>query len=334
MSEDGQHVGEGSTTPLSNWGVFREKPEIGTLNYLTTDVVLRAAQSIKTGQRFPLNIPINEPSNSATGVPWFKPTSAGYKRVTFRRNSMGKPLSRGVAVLNDDYVTIATQGSSQWDSFIHAGLKEEGHDGVFWNGVGLDAVDENGVAHKNTIDRVAEVGIVGRGILIDVARMIANGRSDPLPLDHVITPDETQACLQAQGVIVHPGDIMCFRTGWTERYMDADRDTRERLCTGESGSHPCVPGINADHARMAYEQKWAAVTSDNIGVEAIPLADFSRSAHVTILRNLGVIFGEILIFRELSEVCAADSRWDFFFVAVPMLIPGGMGSPANAIAIR
>jgi hypothetical protein len=51
-------------------------------------------------------------------------------------------------------------------------------------------------------------------------------------------------------------------------------------------------------------------------------------------RNLGLPFGEILCFRELAAASAEDRRWTFFFVAVPLWIPGGMGSPANAIPIR
>jgi hypothetical protein len=38
--------------PLSAWGMWKETPELGALNHLTDEVVLRAAQEeIKTGQR-------------------------------------------------------------------------------------------------------------------------------------------------------------------------------------------------------------------------------------------------------------------------------------------
>lgn len=51
-------------------------------------------------------------------------------------------------------------------------------------------------------------------------------------------------------------------------------------------------------------------------------------------RNLGLPFGELFDFRDLAIACSADRRYDFFFVSQPLYIPGGMGSPANAMAIR
>lgn len=52
------------------------------------------------------------------------------------------------------------------------------------------------------------------------------------------------------------------------------------------------------------------------------------------LRNLGLPFAELLDFGALGRACQGDRRWAFLVVAVPLYIPGGIGSPANAIAIR
>jgi len=332
---DMSESGTANAPPLSNWGVFEPNGELGTLNYLTADVVHHASRCIRTGERFTLNLPLNVPTNPETGTPWFKPDGPRFERVTFRHAMRGKPTPGGVPIVSDDAVTFSTQGSSQWDAFIHAGIQEEGSDAVFWNGVGLDAIDATGFPHKNAIDKVAKAGIVGRGVLLDIARFVADGRPDPLPLDHIITPDQTLACIKAEDLDMLPGDIVCYRTGWTERLIEADVATQKKLCSKDNDGHfPKIPGINGEHAAIAHRQKWAAVTADNIGVDYSPLGDFSKSAHVTMQRNLGVIFGEMLIFQDLAKACAADRRWEFFFVAVPLYIPGGMGSPANAIAIR
>jgi hypothetical protein len=69
-------------------------------------------------------------------------------------------------------------------------------------------------------------------------------------------------------------------------------------------------------------------------VEALPMPPGPQNAHVRMLRNLGLPFAELLDFGALSRACLRDRRWDFLFVAVPLYIPGGIGSPANAIAIR
>ena len=286
---------------------------------------------MRLGERHPLNLPVNEPAKPDTGVPAFK-AAPPYKRTSFRVNARG---GDGGLIINDDYIVLATQGSSHWDAMAHAGMSEPGVDGLFYNGWRTDVIDGDGATRRGGIDRFAQAGIVGRGVLLDVARIHAHGEPDPLPSDHVITPDETQACLTAQGVTVQDGDIMCFRTGWTEAYLDADREGRAALLKPSPGeSFPSNPGIHSNHMAMARDQRWGAVTADNAAVEAVPTGPASQSAHVLMLRNLGLAFGEVLNFRSLAARCADDRRWEFLFVAVPFWIPGGAGSPANAIAIR
>jgi kynurenine formamidase len=319
-----------NTPELSNWGVFGGDDDVGTINYLTHEAVLRGVAAVRLGDRYPLNLPMDLPSDPDTGVPTFKPDAPAYQKVTYRRNA-----ARSGLVVNDDYVGFATQASSQWDALIHVGLEEDGVDGVYYNGVDTSAVGEDGIARRNGIDAVARRGIVGRGVLLDVARFVAGGSGEPLPRDHVITPDETRDCVTSQGLEIQPGDIVCFRTGWTEAYVDADRVGRERLLsTDHESGLPPVPGITADHAEMAHSQRWAAVVADNTGVESLPMHDSAGSAHVRMMRNLGLLFGELFMLRDLAAASAADRRYDFLFVASPLLIPGGIGSPANAIAIR
>jgi hypothetical protein len=48
---------------------------------------------------------------------------------------------------------------------------------------------------------------------------------------------------------------------------------------------------------------------------------------------LGMTLGELLDLRALSNACVALGRTDFAFVAKPLMLPGGVGSPANALAL-
>jgi len=309
--------------PVSNWGVFGDDDEVGTLNYLTPEAVRRGAASITTGERYPLNLPVDLPKGRPIGRPEHQKT-AHLLNLEFA----------GV-VVNDDHLVLATQGSTQWDSFVHTGAVEDGVDGVFYNGVGVEAVDENGYAHRNGIDKVAQRGIAGRGLLLDVARLVT-GSDAPLPNDYLITADDIDGCLQSASAEILPGDVVCFRTGWVEAYLDEDEEGRTSMMepVGATGAPPS-PGITADLAPLAQEQRWAAVAADNLAVEASPFRpDNARSAHVRMQRNLGLPFGELFDFRALSAAAAADGRPDFFFVAVPLWIPGGMGSPANAMGLR
>jgi kynurenine formamidase len=51
------------------------------------------------------------------------------------------------------------------------------------------------------------------------------------------------------------------------------------------------------------------------------------------MRNLGVVFMEMLWLEELAEHCAQTGRWTFLFVAAPLKLCGGTGSPVNPTAI-
>jgi hypothetical protein len=48
----------------------------------------------------------------------------------------------------------------------------------------------------------------------------------------------------------------------------------------------------------------------------------------------GMPIGELWDFEELAADCAADSRYEFMLVSAPLYIPGGVGSPPNAYAIK
>jgi hypothetical protein len=52
-----------------------------------------------------------------------------------------------------------------------------------------------------------------------------------------------------------------------------------------------------------------------------------------ILPLLGLALGEFFDLEKLTERCYATNRWEFFFVANPLKLPGGIGSPGNAMAI-
>ncbi len=304
----------------SNWGVFGDDDELGTLNYLTPEVVTAAAREVVTGERYGLNLPLDQPHY--------------FMRPTLEKRSLLHNFAYGSVVWNDDLVTFATQGSTQWDALTHVGLVEEGSDGVFYNGAPLESVDEDGYAHRSGIDVVARRGITARGVLVDVARFVADGADDPLPFDHRITVDEATRCLAAQGTEVRPGDVVCFRTGFVERLLALDPDAGAALMTREFLYDHGNPGIEPAFAHLAHEQRWTAIAADNFGVEVSPMADMARSLHVAALRNLGMPLGEFFVFDELSTACARDGRYSFLFVSVPLRIPGGAGSPADAMAVR
>ena len=48
---------------------------------------------------------------------------------------------------------------------------------------------------------------------------------------------------------------------------------------------------------------------------------------------MGVHLLDYLRLEDLAAACERSGRWEFFFLAAPLRIPGGTGSPLNPIAI-
>jgi hypothetical protein len=58
------------------------------------------------------------------------------------------------------------------------------------------------------------------------------------------------------------------------------------------------------------------------------------SLHQRLIPSLGFAIGELFSFAALAAACHADGRYDFLFTSVPLNVTGGVGSPANAVAVR
>ncbi len=53
-----------------------------------------------------------------------------------------------------------------------------------------------------------------------------------------------------------------------------------------------------------------------------------------LIGQLGMALGELWWLNDLAADCAADGIHEMFGVSAPMNAPGGIGSPANAVAIK
>ena len=100
--------------------------------------------------------------------------------------------------------------------------------------------------------------VVGRGVLLDVARHKGLVRLEP---NTAITPADLDAVAARQGVSIQDGDIVVVRTGWWTAFTQG--------MTGDawlSGS----PGLSWRCAEWLWEHNVAAVASDNMAVEVFP----------------------------------------------------------------
>lgn len=293
------------------WNVFGARDELGTINLLTPNRVQAALASVRNGDVI----------NLTKALTAFDPPFYGRE-----------PLRHTVYRLDKNYWddkldNFLLQSSTHWDGLRHVQAREFG----FWGGI----KDESRVVSGGGpigIERWAEHAIIGRGVLLDLARFLAGNNAVYDPLEsRSITVEELEAVCAAQRVDLETGDILCVRTGWMKRYEDLDQAGRLKA----TNSH-AFAGLAADEAmaRWLWNRHVAAVACDNPGVEVSPGSREVGSLHRRLLPLLGFALGELFDFEELAHTSASDGRWNFAFVSVPLNLPGGVGSPANAVAIR
>jgi kynurenine formamidase len=288
------------------WHVFGEADEVGTVNRITADAVSAAAGLITLGTRIGLTMPISLPDPPLFG-----------------REAARHVIKKGKYGWGDHLDGFDPQASSQWDGLRHI----RGHSDGFYGGWTGDDVLEPA---RLGVQRWAEAGIVGRGVLVDVAAQV-----DPFA-GIAITPEHLQGALEGSGIEARQGDILCVRTGWAERYLQLSAQERVALAA-EFGDGKLAPwcGLQGDDAmaRFLWDSGFSAVAVDNPGVEVSPGDPWFGTLHRRLIPCLGFAIGELFRFGALSEACQALGRWEFFFVSVPLNLVGGVGSPANAVAI-
>lgn len=295
-----------------SWGVFGAGDELGTLNFMDDSTVLAALQEARTGERVSVTLDL-----TAIDPPLYGREPLQHTLIQSDRN-----------IWDDRIDGFYPQGSSQWDGLRHIRCREFG----FYGGV---TDDPPTMGRRLGIQHWAQRGIIGRGVLLDVGRYLTETRADFDPLTEVsVDADVLQEVAFKQGVQVRRGDVLCLRFGWGARYRSLDEPAR-RAYAAIAGSPPFA-GLSAaaSSARLLWNWQIAAVACDNPGAEVSPGNPAVGSLHRRLLPALGMVVGELFDFDGLADRCAADQRWSFLLASIPLNLPGGVGSPSNAVVIR
>lgn len=300
----------------SAWGLFGTDDELGTVNFITPRCVTRAAGLVKRGAVFNLDCAIN-----AFNPTWTERKPA--KHTIFSR----RPDAR------DDFVdSFYLQSTSQIDGLRHVRHPEHG----FYNWTPDEEIAP--YSPRLGVQRWAESGIVGRGVLLDVGRYLA-AQGRPLDLTRadsfgVSVLDQTA---DAQNVEILSGDILLIRTGWLDHYFNVMTDEDRQALPGRLYG----PGIVPSYESLAWlwDHQIAVVASDNPAVEAFPAPPDSPFPmgglmHHDLIALLGMVLGELFALDDLADDCAEDGVYEFMVTAKVLNLVGGVGSPPNALAIK
>jgi kynurenine formamidase len=300
----------------SAWGLFGGADNLGLINLLTPDRIAAAATLVRHGRVFPLDLPLGSVS-----------PALARSRGTPRHTVLHEAGSPG---FDDLYDNFYPQCSSQWDSLGHVGYAPD----EFYNG----ATEAEVLAGtRNTIDHWARHGIAGRAVLLDVPAAMADANQPYHPGENVaIGPDVLELARRRADVEYQTGDILLLHTGFAAWYAGQPREVRLRI-----PARLAAPGLA--HTEEVCEYLWdshaAAIGSDTFGVEVWP-ADMSPEAHPmgflhhVLIGQFGMALGELWWLADLAADCAADGRYEAFLVSAPFNAPGGIGSPANAVAMK
>lgn len=302
---------------LSNWGRWGKEDQIGTLNNITPENVVTAANLVKKGKIFALGIPLDGkgPQNGLFGGRWnpiHTMLATGTDAIAGRFDETNKIRYA------DDALNMPVQAATHWDSLGHVFYEDK-----MYNGFEAKLVDSGGV-HMNGIEHTRNK-MIGRGVLLDVARY---KKVEYLEDGYGISNDELDAVAKAEGVTIGKGDFVIVRTGQMEH----------RLKTGEWGGYAGgdAPGVKFENCYWCQDKQIAAICSDTWGVEVRPneTTEVFQPWHWVVIPAMGLTMGEIFYLKELAEDCAADGVYEFMFCAPPLVITGGTGSPINPQAIK
>ncbi|GMU79843.1 MAG: cyclase [Acidimicrobiia bacterium] len=292
-----------------NWGRWGADDERGSLNLLTPDVVLAATQACRTGKVYNLGLPV-----ARYGTPVF-PYRGAPQRLTLTSQT-DEAMNAAYGALpgvgaNEDLLVLAAHNGTHMDALCHVYADRQ-----IYNGRSADDFTSHNGAPFCGIEKTG--GFAGRAVLLDVA---GHQGVDWLEPGTNITGDDLEACRAAAGVDLRAGDILLVRTGWLDLFADV---------TAKMEEPPFMqPGLGASTVDFVVDHDLAAVGSDNAAIEVIPFDGQFLSVHIELLVKRGITLIEHLVLTPL----AADGVKECLFVAAPLLVTGGTGSPINPIAI-
>lgn len=299
-----------------SWNVWGEGDQLGMINLLTPERVVRAASLVKKGKVF--NV---------------EPTRA----IPHPGRSQNKPFEHVMTVHRGGRTDHADHwefhgGLGHLDGLRHIRYREFG----YYGGRQDEELDSQVLLG---IDKWAQHGLIGRAVLIDVAgylerqgdRLHPNERFD-------ITPELIEKIAKEQNVSFEPGDFLLLRTGWMSWYLGLSPKEREKThgtLSNESPNPLACPGLDAtvETAEWLWNNQFCFLIADNVALEAMPVQG-GQFQHRRIIPLMGMGVGELFTFDELAADCAEDGVYECMISMKPVNVPGAVGSPASAYVLK
>ena len=317
VDSDGKLVGASNDHHPNNWGRWGPLDQVGTVNYITPNIVAEAARLIRSGRTVSCAIPLD------SSGPVYPGRAGVFHAFTYPGSDYvaGAPISRQLGQYHgtDDMLFMPLQGSTQWDGLAHAGF-----DNTLYNGFWIGTVAATSGARKCSIHNM-KARLQGRGVLLDMISLKGVDRLEP---GYAIKSADLEECANSHGVEIRSGDILIIRTGHVPHFYRLD----DKAAFFSEGA----PGLSVETVEWLHAKEIAAVAMDNLAIEVEPFEEpvtHPFPLHVRLIRDLGMTLGEIWWLEDLVEACKQEGRFEFFISAAPLNVTNAVGTPVNPVAI-
>jgi kynurenine formamidase len=290
---------------VRNWRRWGADDQRGTLNLITAERIAAAARLVRRGRPVSLSYELSK----VAGVDNPKPMLHYMSRLTL--GMAGEPK------MNEDFIGLDYHGKlvTHVDALCHVA-----YGGRLYNDVAsLEAV--TGFGARFGAVTTFEDGIIGRGVLLDMPRQLGVKWVEP---GTGLVPAQLEAAAASVGVAVGEGDVLLVRTGHAVRRAELGAWNPDEVSAGVDLS--CFPWLHA---------RGVAVLGSDADTDArpSPVEGVHTPAHALAMAAMGMPLLDNMDLDRLAAACAEEGRWEFHFVAAPLRLPGGTGSPINPLAV-
>lgn len=286
-------------TQTRNWGRWGSDDEVGAVNLITPAKRREAAQLVRSGVSVSFSHPMLKEPAPDNPAPFEQTMSKSMTADTYKMTYHGMVMSH-------------------FDAFCHKDYRKQ-----HYNGVPFEGTNTPDGCTRLSVEPFRN-GVVSRGILYDIPRL------KNLPWLEPGTPifvEDLEAWEKKAGVRVSSGDIFYLRTGrWPLREKRGPWNFRP-------GGEP-VAGLHASVVPWLRERGVAVLGSDAVA-DVLPsrIEGVFDPVHIALIAGLGVPLLDNQDPEAVAQTAARLKRWEFMTSIAPLVVPGGTGSPVNALAI-
>ncbi|MGP9686705.1 cyclase family protein [Halomonas sp. AOP25-F1-15] len=328
----------------SNWGDFGPDDQLGRVNLIGPEQVLKGVKEVLEGVTFCLSLPLDIPGgkvlNPRRSPPKLSPTALGDDQyINFPLATHSPELQD---VISDDQVQLSLQYSTQWDSLAHVGALFDGdNDGQperrYYNGYLADQdvlnlsqqphQQHDSYAQRLGVENMAVHGMQGRAVLVDLVRVFGMGRT-------LVGHAALMAALEQLNVVIERGDMLVLRTGFAEALLDMQGKPQPDVLKNTGA---VLDGSDQALLKWITDSGISAICADNYAVENMdrelePGCCSKLPLHHHCLFKLGLPLAELWYLKDLAQWLHSRERNRFLLTAPPLRLPGAIGSPVTPVA--